>query len=98
LKEIIQYIELSKYILAKNKLAELFVTISKSRKLIDIVYFEFIMNFYERFLNNLFITFGFVAVVKEKEQLLTSIKDLASEIEDKVEEINSYISMNSLNR
>lgn len=98
LKNIKHYIEVSKYILAKNKLAELFVTISKSRKLIDIMYFDLVMDYYEQFLNNLFITFGFVAVVKDKEQLIENIQEIIDGIENKVEEINDYISVNSLNR
>ncbi len=97
LKEVKSYIVSSKYILAKNKLAELFVIISKSRKLIDITFFDAILEFYETYLNNLFITFGIVAIVKEKEQLLKNLDKIIDDINEKVNEIREFISVNSLN-
>ena len=101
LKELIEiktFIEASKYVLAKNRLAELFVIISKSRKLIDIIYFDIILAFYEEFLANLFVTFGIVSIVKEKEQLLEKLNNIIDNINYKVEEINDFISVNSLSR
>ena len=101
LKELIEiktFIEASKYVLAKNRLAELFVIISKSRKLIDIIYFDIILDFYEEFLANLFVTFGIVSIVKEKEQLLEKLNNIIDNINYKVEEINDFISVNSLSR
>ena len=97
LNEIKSYIMASKYILAKNKLAELFVVIAKCRKLVDAVYFDLVLSFYEEYLNNLFITFGVVAIVKEKEQMLSKLTKIIDDMSNRIEEIESFVSTNSLN-
>ena len=97
LNEIKSYIMASKYILAKNKLAEWFVVIAKCRKLVDAVYFDLVLSFYEEYLNNLFITFGVVAIVKEKEQMLSKLTKIIDDMSNRIEEIESFVSTNSLN-
>ncbi len=97
LNDIKSYIIASKYILAKNKLAELFVVISKCRKMVDAIYFDLILDFYEEYLNNLFITFGVVAIMKEKEQMVGKLCNIIDDISHKVEEISAFVSANSLN-
>lgn len=100
LKELIEikiFIQASKYILAKNKLAELFVVISKCRKLIDVVYFDMILDFYEKFLTNLFITFGIISFIKEKDEIIKNISLIIEKLESKIEELDNFISASSLN-
>ena len=59
--------------------------------------FDNILAFYEQFLNNLFITFGIVAVVKEKEQVIENVSQIINSLEFKIDEMQSFIEMNSIN-
>ena len=92
------YFANSKYVLAKNKLSELFVTISKSRKIIDSDYYVAILDFYEKFINNLFVAFAVMTVIKEKKQLTKLLDDIIAEISEKVAEIKNFIEADLINR
>ena len=92
------YFANSKYVLAKNKLSELFVTISKSRKIIDSDYYVAILDFYEKFINNLFVAFAVMTVIKEKKQLTKLLDDIIAEISEKVAEIKNFIDADLINR
>ncbi len=92
LKEIREYFIESKYIIAKNKLAELFVQISKARKVIDTTYYYDILEFYENFMTNLFMALGIVSILKHKQELLKNLDDIIVEINEKVEEIEIFTS------
>ena len=98
LNEIKNYLIKSKYILAKNKLAELFVYISKCRKVIDANYFEKILDFYEKFMNNLFVTMGIVSLVRDKDGLTSELQNIIENIENKLKELEEFINVNSINR
>ena len=98
LKETKTYFENSKYILAKNRLAELFVTISKSRRIIDNAYYEEILEFYEKFMNNLFVAFAIVSIIKDKNKLLKTLNTIIIDLENKVSEIKEFINTDLINR
>ena len=84
-------IEQSKYIIAKNNLAELFVFISKVRKQIDLAFYDEILNFYDLFKSGLKTTFGMITVLKDKEKIITEIENISSRLESKVKEIEMFI-------
>lgn len=97
LKETKTYFENSKYILAKNRLAELFVIISKSRRIIDNAYYEEILEFYEKFMNNLFVAFAIVSIIKDKNKLLKTLNTIIIDLENKVSEIKEFINTDLIN-
>lgn len=95
LNDIKKYIETSKYIIAKNKLAELFIEISKTKKIIDIEYYDRILSFYDDFDKNLFYALGFVSVIKDKNKLLTDLGNIIDDMEEKVNELETFIGIGS---
>lgn len=92
LKAVREYFVNSKYIIAKNKLAELFVHISKARKVIDTIYYDKILAFYENFMSNLFLALGIVSVIKHKKELLDELDKIIEDLEEKTKEIRIFIS------
>lgn len=92
LKQIKILLESSKYIIAKNRLAELFVDISKARKIIDTYFYDQILKFYEKFMNNLFLAMGMFSLVKQKKELIAALSKLIEELENKTTEIEDFIS------
>ncbi len=97
LQSIKNYIINSKYIIAKNTLAELFVEISKARKIIDTAFYEEILAFYEFFMNNLFLTLGIISIIKNKNTILQKLDNIIEKLEAKTQEIEEFINTASLN-
>ena len=91
------YIEKSKYIMAKNKLAELFVVITKCRNLIDLKYFDLLLDFYEKYLNGLNNTWGIILQLKDKNERLVELNQIIDNLNEKINEFNIFLSVNSLN-
>jgi len=91
LKQIKTLIEDSKYIIAKNRLAELFVYISKARNVIDIYFYDKILEFYELFMNNLFLAMGMFSIIKQKKNILEFVSKILEELENKIYEIEDFI-------
>ena len=91
IKSIKTNIEQSKYILAKNKLAELFVYISKARKQIDLCFYDEILVFYDLFKANLVTALGMISILKDKDKILLKIENIASKLDDRIKEIESFI-------
>lgn len=91
LKQIKALIESSKYIIAKNRLAELFVDISKARKVIDMYFYDKILEFYELFMKNLFLAMGMFSLVKQKKEIICTIEQIITELDAKIAEIETFI-------
>ena len=91
LLEIKTNFDAAKYIIAKNKLGELFVIISKAKKIIDTDYYNKIINFYERFTNNLFFALGLVTVIKDKKQLNSDLNKIIQSLDEKIKETKAFI-------
>ncbi len=98
LLEIQKYIQTSKYILAKNALAELFVDISKARKVIDVTYYDRILDFYEEYTQNLFFAFGLMTIVKNKNELSAKLDEIIVNLTKKTEEMEYFINSVELNQ
>lgn len=97
LKQIKILIETSKYIIAKNRLAELFVHISKARKVIDSYFYDKILEFYEQFMENLFLAMGLVSIMKQKKEIVNSITIIIEKLEAKTKEIENFVNIAEAN-
>ena len=91
LAQIKSSIEQSKYIIAKNRLAELFVHISKARKVIDTYFYDKILEFYEAYMANLSLSMGIFAILKYKKDIINFISDIILELDNKTKEIEEFI-------
>ena len=91
LEEIKQNIINSKYIIAKNQLNQLFVDISKVKKVIDLEFYNNILDFYESFTQNIFLAFGVISLIKNKRELIKNITTITNKIENKISEIEIFV-------
>lgn len=91
LKKIKKNIEKSNYNKVRTLTSELFETLVKSKKLIDLQIHNEIVIFYDEFKENLFALGDFFGIMKNREDILNNVEIIISDLEMRVSESENFI-------
>lgn len=89
--EILKNVKNAKYVIAKNLIAELFVSLNDSRQTIDFMIYQKIFDICKKFRENLSTKVGFLILLKDKKSIETEMDEILGLLQKKISEIDTFL-------